>query len=109
MSERGITRRQVLGMGAAAAGAVAAGSLLGSADAAAAPTDVTYPAAPAGTTLARTLLHGTPGTGGYRRIVPGAGEPTLVRGDLLAGASRGTGTRTPLAAFAQLTDMHIID
>jgi metallophosphoesterase (TIGR03767 family) len=105
----GITRRQALGLGAAAAGAVAAGSLLRPPGAAADPADVTFPVAPAGSTLARTLQHGTPGTGGYRRIVPGAGEPTVVRGDLLAGDSRGTGTRTALAAFAQLTDMHLID
>jgi metallophosphoesterase (TIGR03767 family) len=114
--KRGVTRRQVLGMGAAAAGAAAAGSLLGSADATATPVSdalladpVAYPVAPGGTTLAKTLQHGTPGTGGYRHIVPGAGEPTLVRGDLLDGAAPGSGTRTPLVAFTQFTDMHIID
>ena len=70
---------------------------------------VTYPVAPQGSTLERTLQHGTPGTLGYRRIVPGPGEPAIVRGDLLGGAVRGSGSRTPLAAFAQLTDMHLID
>src|SRR4051812_13418682 len=113
--QNGITRRQALGIGAAAAGAVAAGALLGSPAAGAGPTDAptatptAFPAAPGGSTLARTLLHGTPGTGGYRRIVPGPGEPSVVRGDLLAGAARGTGSRTALAAFAQLTDMHVVD
>jgi metallophosphoesterase (TIGR03767 family) len=105
----GITRRQALGLGAAAAGAVAAGGLVRPPRAAAADPSPAFPAAPAGSTLARTLQHGTPGTGGYRRIVPGPGELTVVRGDLLAGATRGSGTRTSLAAFAQLTDMHLID
>jgi len=108
----GITRRQALGLGAAAAGAVAAGALLrpSVADADPAPGTVpAFPVAPAGSTLDRTLLHGTPGTLGYRRIVPGPGEPSLVRGDLLGGAARGTGSRTALAAFAQLTDMHVLD
>ncbi len=108
----GITRRNLLGLGAAAAGAVAAGTAFGPAAAQAAPrtvADAAYPAAPGSTTLARTLVHGKPGPLGYRHIKPAAGEPTLVRGDLLAGVTRGSGTRTPLAAFAQFTDMHIID
>src|SRR5690349_22954675 len=90
----GITRRKALGIGAAA---VAAGSLLRPESAAAdlaPPSD--YPRAPAGTTLSRTLVRGTPGAGGYRRIVAGAGEPSVVRSDLLGGATRGIGTRTPL-------------
>jgi metallophosphoesterase (TIGR03767 family) len=104
----GISRRRLLGLGAAAAaGVAAAGSVLGSPAAEAA--SVTYPVAPGGTTLARTLLHGAPEAGGYRPIVTGPGEPTLVRGDLLGGAARGSGTRTPLVAFSHLTDMHIVD
>jgi metallophosphoesterase (TIGR03767 family) len=107
---KGVTRRQVLGMGAAAAGAVAAGSLLGSQEATAVPPPPpAFPIAPTGTTLAKTLQHGTPGTGGYRHIVPSSGEPTMVRGDLLDGATPGSGTRNALVAFAQFTDMHIID
>jgi metallophosphoesterase (TIGR03767 family) len=102
----GITRRQALGLGAAAAGAVAAGSVLGSAPAGAASG---YPVAPTGSTLARTLLHGTPGTLGYRHIVVGPGEPSLARNDLIADAVRGAGTRTALLAFCQLTDMHLVD
>ncbi|MDT4930457.1 MAG: hypothetical protein QOF92_3324 [Pseudonocardiales bacterium] len=110
----GVSRRRLLGMGAAAAGAAAAGSLLNSPSATAAPATsapaaATFPAAPAGSTLATTLQHATPGSGGYRHIVPGPGEPTLIRGDLLAGATPGSGTRTPLVAFGQLTDMHIVD
>jgi metallophosphoesterase (TIGR03767 family) len=110
-----VSRRRMLGLGAAAAGAVAAGSLLGSGGADAAPTTAApaagkYPIAPTGTTLARTLLHGTPSaTSGYRHIVPGAGEKSHVRGELLDGATRRSATRTPLVAFCQLTDMHVVD
>lgn len=105
---RGITRRQALGLGAAAAGAAAASSLLRGGGTAGA-TVPTYPQAPAGSTLAQTLLHGTPGVLGYRPIVVGAGEPTTQRTDLLVGPAPGTGTRTALLAFTQLTDMHQID
>ncbi len=108
----GISRRRLLGLGAAAAAGAAASPLLGGAAATAAPEPTAtpaYPVAPANSTLARTLLHGTPNSAGYRRVVPGAGEATVVRGDLLAGASRGSGTRTPLVAFGQFTDMHLVD
>ena len=104
----GISRRRLLGLGAAAAGVAAAGSVLGGEGAATAATPA-YPARPAGTTLARTLLHGSPGSTGYRRVVRGSGEPTLVRGDLLAGVTRRTATRTPLLALNQFTDMHLVD
>jgi metallophosphoesterase (TIGR03767 family) len=103
----GITRRKALGLGAAAAGAVAAGSLLRPDVAAADPP--AYPVSPTGTTLAKTLVRGTAGAGGYRPIVDGPGEPSLVRSDLLGGATRGSGTRTPLASFGQFTDMHLVD
>ncbi|WP_375485979.1 TIGR03767 family metallophosphoesterase [uncultured Jatrophihabitans sp.] len=106
----GISRRRLLGLGAATAGAAAAGSVLGGAGPAAATTPAKgYPRHPAGTTLGRTLLHGNPGRSGYRRVVPGPGESSLVRGDLLAGATRGSGTRTPLIALNQFTDMHLVD
>jgi metallophosphoesterase (TIGR03767 family) len=104
--QRGITRRQALGLGAAAAGAAAASSLIRSP---AARADTTFPAAPGGSTLAETLLHGAPGTLGYRHIVVGPGESTLQRTDLLAGATPMPATRTPLLAFMQFTDMHLID
>ncbi len=103
---RGLTRRQALGLGAAAAGATAIGSVLGSGAAKAAPV---YPVAPANSTLATTLLHGPPvNPQGYRHIVLGGGEPSLVRNDLLTSGGP-VGTRTPLLAFAQFTDMHLID
>jgi metallophosphoesterase (TIGR03767 family) len=106
----GISRRKALGLSAAAASAVAASSLLrpGVAQADLVPTTA-YPVAPAGSTLSRTLVRGTPSSSGYRRIVPGPGEPAVVRSDLLGGAIRGSGTRTPLAAFGQFTDMHLVD
>ncbi|PZS33409.1 MAG: TIGR03767 family metallophosphoesterase [Pseudonocardiales bacterium] len=100
-------------MGVAAAGVAAAGALLNAEPAAAnapnlAPTPV-WPAHPAGSTLARTLQHGPPGVKGYRKVVAGPGEPSLLRGDLLGGATRGSGSRTPVVALGQLTDMHIVD
>ena len=67
------------------------------------------PAAPAGTTLARTLLLGPAGRGGYRPIVPGDGEPYLRRLDLAPGQAQPSGPRTPIVAFTHLTDIHIVD
>jgi metallophosphoesterase (TIGR03767 family) len=103
--QKGITRRQALGLGAAAAGAVAVGSVFRSGAAAAAPT---VPYTTANSTLGQTLLHGPPNALGYRHIGTGAGELPTQRNDLLVGAST-PGTRTPLLAFAQLTDMHVVD
>src|SRR5581483_6814004 len=107
--KRGISRRQLLGMGAATAGVAAAGSLVGRMASAQAAPSPTVPAAPAGTTLAQTLLHGTPGAGGYRPVVIGPGEPLTLREELLGGATRGTATRTPLLTIGQFTDMHLVD
>src|SRR5689334_1249683 len=67
------------------------------------------PAAPARTTLAQTLLLGAPGKGGYRPIVHGAGEPYLRRLDLAPGQAQPSGSRTPIATFVHLTDIHIVD
>ncbi|MFN2561362.1 MAG: TIGR03767 family metallophosphoesterase [Jatrophihabitans sp.] len=102
--KRGVTRRQALGMGAAAAGAVAAGSVLRAGSASA---DTAFPVAPEPTTLARTLQHDQPNN--YRHIVVGPGEPTLPRTELLPTSPAPATTRVALAAFAQLTDMHLID
>jgi metallophosphoesterase (TIGR03767 family) len=95
-------------MGAAAAGAAAAGSVIGGIGSARATTPP-YPVAPEGTTLAQTLLHGTPDIKGYRKVALGPGEPSLLRGDLLGGATYSPTTRTPLLALGQFTDMHLID
>ncbi|MEP7021463.1 MAG: hypothetical protein ABI808_12480, partial [Pseudonocardiales bacterium] len=109
----GLSRRQLLGMGVAAAGVAAAGSLLNAESAAAgspAPAATpTWPTHPAGSTLARTLQHGPPGTLGYRKVVAAPGESSLVRGDLLGGATRSAGNRVPVLSLGQLTDMHIVD
>lgn len=70
------------------------------------------PAAPQGTTLAETLLAGPAGPGGYRPIQAAPGEPYLVREELAkrpAASSAPAPARTPLLAFAHLTDVHIVD
>ena len=65
---------------------------------------------PFGTTLDRTLVRGTPGAGGYQPIVPGPGEPHLVRQDIGGMASPGRfSRRRPLIAFSQFSDIHMLD
>ena len=66
------------------------------------------PVAPWGTTLERTLLAGPAGEGGFRLIVPGAGEPYLRRTELSERPPT-RAARRPLLAFAQLTDVHVVD
>ncbi|MGB3440714.1 MAG: TIGR03767 family metallophosphoesterase [Actinophytocola sp.] len=97
-----LNRRDALRAGAlGAAAAAAAGATSGTAAADHRDT----------TTLDRTLLLGPPGAGGYRPIVPGPGEPHLVRDELLTGARRTPerGHRRPILAFGQLTDIHAMD
>ena len=61
-------------------------------------------------TLASTVRRGRAGRGGYVTLVAGPGEPHVVREDLLTKARPGRAQRrTPLAAFAQLTDIHLVD
>ena len=67
------------------------------------------PVAAAGTTLARTLLLGQPGAGGYRPIVAGPGEPYVRRVDLLPTPAAAPSQRRPVVAFVHLTDIHIVD
>jgi metallophosphoesterase (TIGR03767 family) len=70
------------------------------------------PAAPAGTTLERTLVAGPAGPGGYRPLVSGPGEPHLIREELACrpdGKLDATAPRTPILAFAHLTDIHLVD
>lgn len=62
------------------------------------------------TTLARTVVPGTPNAKGYAKLVLGPGEPHVVRTGV--GAEAGAGRedcRTPLLAFAQFSDIHVID
>ncbi|MGW0601491.1 TIGR03767 family metallophosphoesterase [Streptomyces sp. NPDC002776] len=60
-----------------------------------------------GTTLASVAAPR--GTSGYRRLAGGRGWPRVVRGELAAPKSGRADRRTTLAAFVQLTDLHIID
>jgi metallophosphoesterase (TIGR03767 family) len=100
-----LSRRDALRAGAFGAAVAAAGGLGGTAYA-----DPRRPH-PEHTTLDRTLLLGPPGAGGYRPIVRGAGEPHLLRDELLVtrGSKRGRGRGRPLLAFGQLTDIHVVD
>lgn len=60
-----------------------------------------------GTTLATVAA---PRTGsGYRRLGDGPGWQRVVRSELAAPKSGRAGRRTALAAFVQLTDLHLID
>ncbi|MFL6144269.1 MAG: TIGR03767 family metallophosphoesterase [Labedaea sp.] len=102
LSRRDLLRAGALGAVAAATGGLGAGTaagdpLRGNAE---------------HTTLDRTLLLGPPGPGGYRPIVPGQGEPHLVRDELLSSGLRAAGRRPhrqPILAFGQLTDIHVMD
>jgi metallophosphoesterase (TIGR03767 family) len=66
--------------------------------------------APAGTTLVTTLGRGNAGTGGYTPVIAKAGEPHTLRTELggTAGTNRET-ARDTVVAFAQMTDVHLID
>src|SRR5688572_15682562 len=97
-----LTRRDLFRAAGAVGGAAAVGGL--SAEA------VAGVAARGRTTLTATLRKGPAGEGGYRPIVRADGEPHVVRTDLGARALRGRGARRrPLLAFAQLSDVHIVD
>jgi metallophosphoesterase (TIGR03767 family) len=66
------------------------------------------PIAPRGTTIERTLIAGPAAEGGFRPIVVGPGEAHVVRTELAARPSA-PATPRPLLAFAQLTDVHLVD
>ncbi|MEV5320475.1 TIGR03767 family metallophosphoesterase [Streptomyces sp. NPDC052687] len=61
-----------------------------------------------GTTLAGVAAP-VGGASGYRRLGDGKGWPRVVRDDLAAPKSGREDRRTALAAFVQLTDLHLID
>ena len=63
----------------------------------------------AGTTLAQAATAGQARKGGYRRLVAGPGWPLVVRQELAGAKSSRENTRTGVAAFVQLTDMHVTD
>jgi metallophosphoesterase (TIGR03767 family) len=58
------------------------------------------------TTLGTTVLTGARDSVGYCLLVAGPGEPHLVRGDITSARTRPS---FALAAFAQMTDLHIVD
>ncbi|MFJ6831871.1 TIGR03767 family metallophosphoesterase [Streptomyces sp. NPDC091209] len=96
---------------AAAGQAPVADSVAHSKDQAAA----TGPSAPAGiapytrgTTLSGVAAPHS-GSAGYRRLGDGAGWKRVVREELAAGKAGRADRRTALAAFVQLTDLHLID
>lgn len=108
-----LTRRHLLRTGAAVVGGAPAIGAVGAtpASAGAAPVAAVVPVAPAGTTLERTYVvadrAGRPG--GYSPILAAHSEPPLVRSDLAA-ALPGRGVRgRPVIAFAQLSDVHVVD
>ncbi|MFJ8104542.1 TIGR03767 family metallophosphoesterase [Streptomyces sp. NPDC096132] len=93
----------------AAAATVPAGSPAPAREAAAVPAGPAAPLAPytKGTTLASVAA---PRAGsGYRRLGSAGGWQRVVRSDLAAPKSGRAGRRTTLAAFVQLTDLHLID
>ncbi len=66
--------------------------------------------APPTTTLAGTLVRGTPGPGGYTPVVRASAEPHVVRTDLgVPASSTSVSGRQPVTAFAHLTDVHMVD
>lgn len=112
---RGVSRRAALGVGVGAVAAAAAPAGAAAAGAAADPA-APDPAAPdpaalaGGTTLARTLLRGPADAAGFRKHIVGPGEPYTVRTDLGGvPAPKRSATRRTLAAFIQLTDIHVQD
>ena len=100
-----LNRRNLFRTGAAAVGAAAAAHGLAE-SAVAAPLRRT--AMPTAATLGSTIVKGAAGTGGYRPLVSSAGEAHTLRTEL--DVPRGPGsTPVPLIAFAQLSDVHIVD
>lgn len=101
-----ISRRDALRSTAALSGLTAIGGL-GLADAAVAGT--ARVAAPPLTTSV-TLVKDEAAASGWRRVVRAAGDRRIVRSGLGARPHRGrAGRRRSLIAFAQLSDVHIID
>ena len=102
----GLTRRTILSGALGAAGFTVAGALDPFAPRAASAGSASPGSA---TTLARTIVRGPAGAGGYAPLTAAAGEPYLFRGDL-AGVNRHfCRHRRVLTCFAQLTDVHVMD
>ncbi|MDQ4052630.1 MAG: TIGR03767 family metallophosphoesterase [Actinomycetota bacterium] len=104
-----LTRRNLFRSGAVAGGVTAATTAAGSGSAAAV-ADREAAAAATTATTGTTLAKGPAGVGGYRPVVTAAGEAHLLRTDLVIDAKVGRATgRVPLIAFAQLSDVHVVD
>ncbi|GLW29295.1 TIGR03767 family metallophosphoesterase [Actinoplanes regularis] len=101
----GLTRRTIINGTLGAAGLTVAGALdpytQRSASAHAGPG--------ARTTLARTVVRGPAGAGGYARLTAAPGEPFLFRGDLAGVSRHACRRRRVLTCFAQLSDVHVMD
>lgn len=107
-SRRDLLRAAGLG-GLAAAGVAGSGSVAAPAAAASAATTTAATVATAAT-LGSRLVTGSPGPGGYRPVVRVSGEPHVVRSGVGAEAQSGRATRRrAIAAFAQLSDVHVVD
>ncbi|MBZ5737016.1 TIGR03767 family metallophosphoesterase [Nocardioides mangrovi] len=104
-----ISRRDLFKTSAVLGGTLALGGR-GLADAAVAGTTSAPRATAKVATLAKTLDKGTPGAGGWVEVVELAGEPHRVRTGLGASAGKKRAAkRKGLLAFAQLSDVHVID
>ncbi|MES5821077.1 TIGR03767 family metallophosphoesterase [Streptomyces sp. RG80] len=123
---RSVNRRTVLAATGAAAVSAGVGYALRPTDSQAATTTATGTAAEApvaqsrqapaaaplapytrGTTVASVAAART--ASGFRRLGDGPGWSRVVRGELAAPKTGRAGRRTALAAFVQLTDLHLID
>jgi hypothetical protein len=101
-----VSRRTLLKV--TASGLVVAGFdiIVSPANAHAATRAASTPVPPALTTLDATVVPGDAGLGGYRPLAIGSGEPHVVRSELTDAM---TGVTNVVAAFAQMTDLHIVD
>lgn len=100
-----LTRRDLFRTAGAAGAVTAAGGAVAGSGLAARAVAGTVP-----TTLDQTFVIGKPDARGWRPVVRGPGEPHVVRTGLGQEAKRGRGgRRTALLAFAQLSDVHIVD
>jgi metallophosphoesterase (TIGR03767 family) len=62
------------------------------------------------TTANATFRPGAPNAQGYRKVVTAPADPRVVRTDLgVAAGSARAGARSGLLAFAQLSDVHVVD
>ncbi len=108
-----LTRRRLVRSSALVGGlaAAATGPLLsGAPGASAAPPVAAAPPPSSGDTTSRTLTKGPAGRGGYRPLVTSPGEQHTLRTDLgIVPSAKRAKKRKALIAFAQLSDVHVVD